>query len=132
MSPGMRITTAKTVDEYIALAPMDMQRALKDLRKAIREAAPEAEEGISYHMPSYRYHGWLVFFGAYKEHLSLFAVGEANLKKFRGELRPFEISGQTIHFTPEKPLPAAHVKRIVKARMKENELRAKLRKNWAT
>lgn len=129
MASGMRVTTAKTVDEYIALAPKDKQKALKDIRKAIREAAPEADERISYHMPAYKYHGWLVFFGAYKDHLSLFAVGESNLKRFRSKLRPFEISGQTIHFTSQKPLPATLVKQIVKARMKENESRAKLKRN---
>ncbi len=132
MASGMRITTAKTVDEYIALAPEEKRRALKNLRKAIREAAPNAEERVSYHMPAYKYHGWLVFFAAYKNHVSLYAVGESNLKRFSSKLKPFEISGQTIHFTPEKPLPAALVKQIVRARMKENESRAKLKKKHAT
>lgn len=128
MAPATMLTKAKTVDEYIAMAPKEMRKALKDIRRAIREAAPEAEEKIGYHMPAYKYHGWLVFFATYKEHLSLFAVGESNLKKFSGKLKPFEISGQTIHFTPERPLPPSLVKQIVKARMKENESRAKRKK----
>lgn len=128
MARGMRITTAKTVDEYIALAPKDKRKALKDLRKAIKEAAPNAEETISYHMPAYKYHGWLVFFATYKDHLSLYAVGESNLKRLRSKLKSFDISGQTIHFTPENPLPASLVRQIVKARMKENEGRAKLKR----
>ena len=128
MASGKKGAPAKTVDEYIAAAPKEMQAALRDLRKAINSAAPEAEETISWRMPCYKYHGLLVFFAAFKNHMSLFPASKTTVKKFRNKLRKFEISGTTIHFTPDEPLPAALVKQIVKSRMKENELRIRAKK----
>jgi len=122
---------AKTVDEYIAAAPKEMQKPLRDLRKAIKSAAPEAEESIGWQMPYYKYNGMLVFFAAFKNHMSFFPASKSVVKVFRDELREHEISGTTIHFTPEKPLPASLVKRIVRARMKENESRVKMRNRKA-
>lgn len=118
---------AKTVDEYIAAAPKEMQKPLRDLRKAIRSAAPKAEETIGWRMPYYKYHGVLVFFAAFKNHMSFFPGSRSTVKEFGAEIKGFEISGTTIHFTPEKPLPAALVKQMVRARMRENESRAKLK-----
>ncbi len=121
-------TVAKTVDEYIAAAPREMQKPLKDLRKAIRSAAPDAEETIGWRMQYYKYKGMLVFFAAFKDHMSFFPGSKSTAKDFADELKDFEISGTTIHFTPEKPLPPTLVKRMVRARVRENESRARLRK----
>ena len=121
-------TPAKTVNEYLAALPEAQRAALEKVRRAVREAAPEAEEVISYQMPGYRYHGMLVYFAAFENHLSFFGAGKTLVKTFRRELEPFDVSGSTIHFSVEHPLPAALVKRMVKARMKENEARAKLKK----
>ena len=74
-------------------------------------------------MPAYKYLGFLVFFAAFKNHCSFFVASPSLTKKLGDELSPYETSGGTIHFTPEKPLPAALVKKIVMARIKENELR---------
>lgn len=112
---------AKDVDEYIALAPKKHQEALKDIRKAIREVAPQAEELISYRIPSYKYHGSLVHFAAFKNHCSFIVVNKAILEIFKSELEGYYTSGATIRFTAEKPLPAPLVKKIVKKRMEENE-----------
>jgi len=79
-----------------------------------------AEERISYRMPSCRYRGWLVFFAAFKNHNS-FVVPGRSVMEFGRELRPFEVSGKTIHFTAGHPLPARLVRKIVKQRIKENE-----------
>jgi uncharacterized protein YdhG (YjbR/CyaY superfamily) len=117
--------TAKTVDEYIASAPRDMRAALRDLRKAIKSAAPDAEEKISWRMPCYKYHGMLVFFAAFKNHMSFLPASRTTVETYKDKLKGFEISGTTIHFTPEKPLPAALVKQIVRARMQENMYRSK-------
>jgi len=122
---------AKTVDEYIASAPKNMQKSLRAIRRAIKSAAPDAEETISWRMPCYKYHGMLVFFAAFANHMSLFPASKSTVKDFAAKLKGFEISGTTIHFTPEKPLPSALVKQMVKARMKENEARADQKKRKA-
>jgi uncharacterized protein (DUF1697 family)/uncharacterized protein YdhG (YjbR/CyaY superfamily) len=114
---------AKDVDGYLAALPKETRVMLEKLRKTIQAAAPMAEEVISYRMPAYKYHGPLVFFAAFKDHCSLFAVGKAILKQFGDELRPFVTSGTTIHFTADRPLPAALVRKIVKARIEENASR---------
>ena len=121
-------TPAKTVDEYLAALPEAQRAALEKVRKAIREAAPQAEEVISFRMPGYRYKGMLVYFAAFEDHLSLFGAGKTLVKEFSEELEAFDVSGSTIHFTPEHPLPAALVKKMVKARVRENEERARLKK----
>jgi uncharacterized protein YdhG (YjbR/CyaY superfamily) len=84
-----------------------------------------AEEKVSWQMPAYSYHGPLVFFAAFKNHLSLFPASHSIPKLFARELKRFEVSGTTIHFTPEHPLPASLVRGIVKARIEENGTRAK-------
>lgn len=112
---------AKNVDEYLKRLPADQRAALQKLRAIIKATAPQAEEVISYHMPGYKYHGHLLFFAAFKNHCSLFAVNKNIMQQFEKELAPFETNNSTIHFTPEKQLPAALVKKIVKIRMKENE-----------
>ena len=119
---------ARNVDEYIESAPENVQRVLKDLRRAIKEAAAEAEETISYQIPAYKYRGPVVFFAAFEKHLSLYVPGESTIKKFRSRLKPYVISGATIRFTVENPLPASLVKEMVRSRMKENEMRAKQKK----
>lgn len=116
---------AKDVDAYLATVPEDTRVVLQKLREAIKSAAPEAEELISYQMPAYRYKGRLVYFAAFKNHCSFFGVSQSVLKKFSKELEPFDVSGTTIHFSADKPLPATLVKKIVRARVKENEERVR-------
>ncbi len=116
---------ATDIDSYLAPVPVDQRRALERLRGTIKAAAPEAEEGISYGIPVFKQNGPLVFFAAFRNHLSLFVPGKALLKTFREELKPFKNSGATIHFSPENPLPASLVKKIVKARIADNEERAR-------
>ena len=111
---------AKTVDEYIAHAPIQFSAILSDLRAAIRAAAPAAQELISYRIPTYRLNGSLVHFAAFKDHCSFITVSKTPLQLYREELKPFKISGTTIHFTPPKPLPPELVKKIVLARVEEN------------
>jgi uncharacterized protein YdhG (YjbR/CyaY superfamily) len=112
----------KTVDDYLAAVPADARGALDGIRAAITDAAPDAEEGISYGIPLYRLGGkHLIGFGASKQHLSLYVTDSEVLRTFERELAPFDHAGTktTIRFTPEKPLPKNLVKKIVKARIKE-------------
>ena len=118
---------AKDVDEYLAAIPPDQRAALERLRKMIRAAAPKATEGISYGMPGYKYLGALVYFAAFKNHCSFFPASGKLIRAHQHELGGYETAKGTIHFTFDKPLPAALVKKLVKARVAENEARAKKR-----
>jgi len=116
---------AKDVDAYIAAAPPWSQKTLRSMRKTISAAAPDAEEIISYGMPAYRHSGMLVYFAAFEDHCSFFPGSKAILKAFSRELKPFDAKVGTIRFTPEKPLPATLIRRIVKKRIAENEERTR-------
>lgn len=101
----------------------DEQRvALERLRKAIRAAAPKAEECISYGIAAFRHHGMLVGFGATKSHCAFYLMSASTLEEFREDVEGYDVSKGTIRFQPAKPLPAAFVRKLVKARIAENEM----------
>jgi uncharacterized protein YdhG (YjbR/CyaY superfamily) len=112
----------ETVDAYLADLPDDARGVLEGIREAIRRAAPDAEEGISYHIPLYKLHReHLIGFAASKHHLSLYVTDSAVLQDFQRELAEFDQAGTktTIRFTADKPLPKKLVTRIVKARIRQ-------------
>lgn len=109
----------KNVDSYIKAFPKDTQILLKQLRATIKKAAPEAEEGISYGMPGYKLNGPLVYFGGFKNHVSLFALPKVQ-GVFKKELSKYKTSKGTIQFSLGKPLPLALIRKIVAFRVKEN------------
>lgn len=113
----------KTVDEYLARVPPEFRSGLQRLRKTIRAAAPDADEVISYQMPAYRQNGILVYFAAFKDHCSFFVASDRVRRQFSAELEPFKAGKGTLQFTPDRPLPADLVTRIVKARVAENTAR---------
>ena len=115
-------TTPKTVDEYLAAVPKEARATLEKLRKTIKAAAPRATEVISYQMPMYKQHGMVVGFAAFKDHCSLFP-GAKPIETHKDELKAYETSKGTIRFSSDKPLPTALVKKLVKARIAENEMR---------
>jgi uncharacterized protein YdhG (YjbR/CyaY superfamily) len=117
---------AKDIDAYLAGIPRMERAVLEKLRATIRSAAPKAIEVISYGIPSFKHHGYLVGFAAFKAHCSFFPG--AYVSAHKKELQSYDLGKGTIHFTPEHPLPAALVKKIVRARVRENEARAGLRK----
>ena len=116
---------AKNVDEYLKKVPAVQRKALQNLREAIKEAAPQATEGIGYGMPYYKYCGRLLYFAAFKDHLSFFPADKATITKFKPLLKKFKTSAGTIQFTPERPIPATLVKEIVKWRIVKNEAKKK-------
>jgi uncharacterized protein YdhG (YjbR/CyaY superfamily) len=118
---------AKTVDEYIDSQPKQFIDVLHRLRKDILAAAPKAEEVISYRIPTYKFDGPLVHFAAFKNHCSLIVVNRDIPTQLKKELAGFKISGTTIHFTAENPIPSSLVKKIVKRRLidKKNVLKKK-------
>ena len=109
---------SRDVDAYIAAAPEEAQPLLRHLRQAILAGAPKAEEKISYGMPFYEYRGRLVYFAAFKNHVGLYAVGEAK------GLQKYFYGASTLRFPIGVPLPAALVTRLIEARVKENEAKA--------
>ena len=116
---------AKDINEYLRTVPRGSRGVLQKLRRTIKSAAPVAEEGISYRIPVFKFHGPLVFFAAYEDHCSLFVPSKAIVASFSAELKGYYNSGATIHFTPDHPLPASLVRKIVKARVQANLLRVK-------
>lgn len=97
------------------------RRALQQLRETIRSAAPGATEALSYGVPAFKHHGSLVSFGAAKNHCAFYVQSPAVMEAHADELAGYDTSKGTIRFTPDEPLPSTLVKKLVKARMKENE-----------
>jgi len=120
---GNRVKAAKesaapqTVDEYLAHVPEPARSTLNQVRAAIRSALPpEATETISYRIPAFKHKKVLVWFAAFSDHCSLFPTASV-IEEFKSELKGFSTSKGTIHFPVDKPLPAALVKKMVKARL---------------
>jgi uncharacterized protein YdhG (YjbR/CyaY superfamily) len=115
----------KTIDEYLARAKPEQRAALEKLRKTIHAVAPDVEEGISYRLAGFKLNGRpLVYFGAWANHCAFYPGSSTLAKRFEDQLKGFETSKGTIRFTPDKPLSARLVKKLVKARIVENEARA--------
>jgi uncharacterized protein YdhG (YjbR/CyaY superfamily) len=110
----------KSPDDYIAMQGEQFISLLEKMRATIKKAAPKAEEVLSYGMIGYKYHGMLVYLGAFKNHCSLFAASQKMRDRYKKELKPFKQSKGTIQFTVENPLPLKLVANIVKDRVKEN------------
>ncbi len=116
---GASKNAPKDVDEYLASVPEPARSTLNKVRAAIRSAAPaEATETISYRIPAFRYKGILVWFAAFSDHCSLFPTA-AVIEAFKNELKGYSTSKGTIQFPCRKPLPAALVKKLVKARVSQ-------------
>jgi uncharacterized protein YdhG (YjbR/CyaY superfamily) len=116
----MAKTNFKTVDEYIARQPEDVQTVLEQVRRAIRRALPKAEEVISYQIPAYRVNGGvLIYFAGWKQHYSLYPAGKRLLTAFKDELSAYEVVKSTIRFPLAKPVPEKLIDRIAKFRAKE-------------
>ena len=113
---------AKSVDEYLAGVPEPARSTLRKIRAVIQSALPsDATETISYGIPSFQHKGWLVGYAAFAKHCSFFPG--ALPKEFASELKRFSISKGTIRFPVDKPLPTALVKKLVKARIAQNNLK---------
>ncbi|HIH28136.1 MAG TPA: hypothetical protein HA256_09290, partial [Methanoregulaceae archaeon] len=109
----------ETIDDYIGTFPLEVQKNLQNLRATIREVAPGAEEAIRYGIPTFRLHGNLVHFAAFKNHIGLYP-GPSAIDAFRNDLSSYTLSKGTIQFPIRKPIPFGLVRRIVEYRVTEN------------
>ncbi len=108
-----------TIDEYIATFPKETQEILNEVRAAIKESAPEAEEKISYQMPTFFLNGNLVHFAAYKNHIGFYPT-PSGIEAFKKELSKYEGAKGSVQFPIDKPMPLKLISRIVKYRVAEN------------
>ncbi|MDX1417327.1 MAG: DUF1801 domain-containing protein [Candidatus Promineifilaceae bacterium] len=120
-------TTPATIDEYIARFPEDIQAILQQIRQTIRQAAPDAEERISYQMPTFYLQGNLVHFGAFKTHIGFYPT-PSGIEQFNEELSAYKGSKGSVQFPLDKPMPLDLFSRIVKFRVKENLAKAAAKK----
>jgi len=111
--------TPQSIDEYISNFPEEVQGKLDKLRAVIRKAAPDAEEKISYQMPTYAQEGNLVHFAAYNKHIGFYPT-PSGIEKFKSELSVYKTSKGTIQFPLDEPIPYELVSEIVTFRVKEN------------
>ncbi len=114
----------RDVTAYITAAPKEVQHKLKELRAAIKEAAPDAEEYTSYGMPYYSYKGRLAYFAFAKAHVGVY-IPTPILQEHREELKKYSTSTATLRLPLDKKLPLRLIQKLVKARAKRNEERSK-------
>ena len=110
----------KSIDDYLSQVSREHRAALQDLRRAVRAAVPNAEERISYGLPSFYLDGHpFVAFGSWAKHCAFYPMSSATIKAFQKELKDFPTSKGTVQFAPEKPLPKTLLKKLIKARIAE-------------
>jgi len=119
----MEATKFKTVQEYLSVQPAPVKAMLQQMRSTIKEAAPEAEEAISYNMPAFKLQGMLVWYAAFKNHIG-FYPRPSGLEAFKKEIAVYKSSKGAVQFPMDQPLPLALVTKIVKYRVKENKAEA--------
>ena len=113
-------TAPTNIDEYIAGFPEAVQEKLEKIRMTIKKAAPDAEETISYKIPTFNLKGkYLIYFAAYKKHIALYPAPIGN-EEFKEEISPYESGKGTLQFPLDKPIPFNLIRKIVKYRAKEN------------
>jgi len=123
----MKRTTVETVDEYIRSFPPAVQTLLTRIRQTIKKAAPLAEEMISYGIAGYKYHGMLIYFAGFTNHVSVYPAPRTT-EPFKKELAAYKGGKGTVQFPLDKPVPLDLVKRIVQFRIKANEKKAAAKK----
>jgi len=111
--------TFTNIDEYIATFPDDVQKILQKMRSTIKKAAPKAEEGISYQIPTFKLNGYLIYFAGYAKHVSVYPAPRGE-QEFKKELAAYKGGKGTVQFPLDKPIPYELIGRIVKFRAKKN------------
>jgi uncharacterized protein YdhG (YjbR/CyaY superfamily) len=112
-------TSFRNIDEYIETFPKEIQEKLEKVRQTIRETAPEAEEAISYQMPTFKLNGNLVHFAGYEHHIGFYPI-PTGMEAFKDELSQYKTGKGSVQFPLDQPLPLDLIRRIVEFRVKEN------------
>jgi uncharacterized protein YdhG (YjbR/CyaY superfamily) len=120
----------KTVDEYISAFPPSAKKILQDVRKTIHEAAPQAEDVISYNMPAAKLNGILVYYAAYEKHIGFYPTG-SGIEAFKNKLADYKFSKGAIQFPIDQPMPFDLITKIVRFRVKEVQEKEKAKKKRA-
>ncbi|HET6899384.1 MAG TPA: DUF1801 domain-containing protein [Vicinamibacteria bacterium] len=122
----MAKTDFRSIDEYIATFPPDVQAILQRVRTAIQKAVPRAEEAISYQIPTFKLHGsYVVYFAGWKQHYSLYPASSRLVAALEEELAPYEVNKGTIRFPLSTAVPVRLIGRIAKFMAKDAEARAR-------
>ncbi len=115
----MKSKSFKTVEAYFSTVTRERRGTLQQVREAIKTAAPQAEEVITYNMPGFRLNGYLVAYAAYKNHIG-FYPGAAGIAAFREEISKYQWAKGSVRFPLDKPMPLALIRKIVRFRVKQN------------
>jgi uncharacterized protein YdhG (YjbR/CyaY superfamily) len=115
-----------TIDDYIAGYPEEVQAILQLIRRTIHETAPEATEAISYRMPTFKLHGNLVHFGAFKSHIGFYPV-PSGMEAFKDELAAYKQGKGSVQFPLNKPMPLDLIRRMVEFRVQESKAAAAMK-----
>ena len=118
----------KTMDEYINTFPEDVRSILNELRRTIKEAAPDAEETIRYQMPTFTLNGNLVHFAAFQNHIGFYPT-PSGIESYKDELSPYKGAKGSVQFPIDQPLPLPLIRKIVEFRVKENMERKSKKKS---
>jgi uncharacterized protein YdhG (YjbR/CyaY superfamily) len=119
--------TPRDIDEYIAGFPPEVQQILQKIRQTIRQAAPDAQEAISYQIPAFKLNGNLIFFAGYKKHIGIYPVPSGS-DAFNKQLAPYVKGKGTVQFPLDKPIPYGLIGKMVKYRIKETQARAAVKR----
>lgn len=110
----------KTVDEYIASFPIETRPVLEEVREAILQAIPGAEEAISYDMPTFSLNGsYVIYFAGWKKHIALYPITQTMAEKLKDELAGYKGTKNSVHFPLNKPMPVDLIARIVEVKLSE-------------
>lgn len=126
----MAATDLNLIDEYIAGFPLEVQAILQKIRQTIQAAAPDATEKISYQMPTFLFHGNLVHFAAYKNHIGFYPV-PSGIEAFKEQLAPYKQGKGSVQFPLDRPIPYELIAKIVRFRVEENREKAKSKRQKA-
>jgi uncharacterized protein YdhG (YjbR/CyaY superfamily) len=126
---GSDFPTPSTADEYIAQQPAIFRPMLEELRRIILTTVPQATESISYQLPCYKYHYMLVGIGTNKKYCSFYTMSPGLVKSMQDDLKGVKVSGSTLHFVLDEPLPVELIKKIIAERMIQNEMLALSKKS---
>lgn len=118
----------QSIDEYIASFPDGVQAILQQIRTTIQQAAPEAEETISYQMPTFKLHGNLVHFAGYKQHIGLYPT-PSGIEQFKEELANYKGAKGSVQFPLDQPMPLDLIRRVTEFRVQENQAKAEAKQS---